>query len=135
MNKQIRREAVVREQNECISDFRGGATTGKWTRCSEGGHSKWEGQTTESQVLNYVIYTDSHGTQELLVTSISLCFDILYTVDPWTLWDLGELTLLPVENSCIIYGHSYMVPYPWIQPTTNNVVLWYLLLKKKFMYK
>lgn len=118
------REAVVREQNECISDFRGGMTwpqLSKWTRRSEGGHRKWDGQTTESQVLNYVIYTDSHGTQELLVTSISLGFDILYTVDPWTMWELGELTFLPVENSYIIYGHSYLVPYPWIQPTTHNV--------------
>lgn len=107
----------------------------KWTRRSEGGHRKWDGQTTESQVLNYVIYTDSHSTQELLVTSITLYFDILYTVDPWTMWELGELTFLPVENSYIIYGHSYLIPYPWIQPTTNNVVVWYLLLKKKFMYK
>ena len=28
LNKQMR-EAVVREQNECISDFRGGMTTGE----------------------------------------------------------------------------------------------------------
>ena len=134
MNKQIRREAVVREQNECISDFRGGVTTGKWTRCSEG-HRKWDGQTTESQVLNYVIYTDSHGTQEVLVTSISLCFDILYRVDPWTLWELGELTFLPVENSCIIYGHSYLVPLSMDSTNHKQCSAVVFTTEKKFMYK
>ena len=39
------------------------------------------------------------------------------------MWGLGALTLLTVENPCIIYSQLYPVPHPWIQPTMDNVVL------------
>ena len=46
---------------------------------------------------------------------------------------LESLTLLAVENPNINYGRPSLLvapPYPRIQPTADQVVLWYLLFEK-----
>lgn len=55
---------------------------------------------------------------------------LINTVDPW---QLGAPTFQAVENSCITYICSssiYAVPHCKIQPTTDHIVLSYLLLEK-----